>query len=240
MKTNNTLISIPKNISLLIPTYNAANDLVKLLPSLLNQVPVNRICIFDDGSEDDTEIICKKYKLDYQRNTINQGKGAALKNGFNYLLKKRNIDWILTMDADGQHAIDDISNFIRATKKYPGSGIIIGSRDKKLSAMPIERIFSNSTTSLLLSFITKRRILDSQCGYRIYSSSLIKAITIQYSRFEMETEVILKACFLGFPIHFIPVQTLYCSTNSHISHFKDTIRWVKAVLKLWFQLKRSR
>jgi hypothetical protein len=55
----------------------------------------------------------------------------------------------------------------------------------------------------------------------------------------MESEVILKAAGLGFPIRFVKVQTLYFKGTSHISHIADTLRWIKAVLAIRFSPGKS-
>jgi hypothetical protein len=109
----------------------------------------------------------------------------------------------------------------------------------RIGTMPVARICSNSLTSGLVSLLTGVRIRDSQCGFRLYRAALLRAITIEYPRFEMETEVILKACRLKFPVQFIDVQTLYCSSQSHISHAKDTLRWIRAVTRVWMRQRRK-
>lgn len=226
----------PKNIFLCIPAYKAVKDLKKFLPSLLLYAPHDKICIVDDASHDGTESLCVRFGIECLRQETNQGKGAALKKGFAHLLNRK-AQWILTMDADGQHAVADITQFLDAVKKYPDAGLIIGARSIKVLTMPPERFFSNTVTSGILSLMCGQKILDSQCGYRIYSSKLFKKINLQHKRFEMESEVILKACSAGFEVRFIPVQTLYCSTRSHISHIKDILRWIRAVLGVWLELR---
>jgi hypothetical protein len=105
--------------------------------------------------------------------------------------------------------------------------------------MPFARICSNMITSRILSILSGAKIMDSQCGYRIYASAFLEKITITHGRFEMESEVILKAVHLGFTISFTNVQTLYLNEQSHISHIKDTFRWVRAVIKIWFELRKN-
>lgn len=231
-------IDWPWNIYVLIPAYKAKEQLSDFLPSLLETVPAEQICVVDDGSNDGTETICAKFSITCLKQKINRGKGTALVIGFDHLAKK-NAQWILTMDADGQHAVDDIPLFIDAANKHPDSGMIIGARNIALKSMPPARIFSNSVTSGIVSFMCKQKIEDSQCGYRLYSINIIKKISIKYKRFEMESEVILKAAFEGFSIRFVPVRTLYCSTQSHISHVKDMIRWIKAVIHVWLTRRKD-
>ncbi|GBU22129.1 glycosyl transferase [Fibrobacteres bacterium R8-0-B4] len=146
-------------------------------------------------------------------------------------------EWILTMDADGQHSPADIPRFLAESKKNPAPGICIGVRDMRLRSMPPARIVSNRLTSFILSILTGRRVLDSQCGYRLYSAEFIKSIQIECNRFQAESELIQKAAAKHFPISFTGVQTLYLKGgSSHISHLPDTLRWIAAVGRVWFKL----
>lgn len=229
----------PENIFVLIPSYKSSALLSEFLPELKNYVPAENICIVDDASKDNTDVVCAQHNVQYLCHQINKGKGAALDTGFKYLLNK-NARWIVTMDADGQHAPEDLHNFIDSIEKDPSIGICIGKRCMKPGVMPLLRICSNKITSAILSVFAGIVVKDSQCGYRIYSSILLKKISIQFNRFEMESEVILKASALKFGISFIQVQTLYFNDLSHISHFKDTFRWIKAVLRVWFTIRKQK
>ncbi len=223
----------PQEYGVLIPAYNAQEDVKQFLPHLLKVVPVENVCVIDDGSNDKTGEICREFGFSVLTQSSNQGKGAALRRGFEYLSSKGTLQWIITMDADGQHAVDDLPTFIDSTKSNPNLGIVVGTRKRRLHTMPLARIFSNSLTSSFLSLITGCKIEDSQCGYRAYSVSCLRDVSTKYNRFEMESEVILKACFKGYSLAFIPIKTLYCSSQSHISHVLDILRWIRAVLSVW-------
>ncbi|HEX3020749.1 MAG TPA: glycosyltransferase family 2 protein [Chitinispirillaceae bacterium] len=227
----------PDDTFVLIPSYKSADLLQQFLPRLLKIVPDKQICIVDDASGDNTESVCASYCLTCIKHPVNTGKGGALDTGFRFLIDKK-ASWIITMDADGQHAPEDLNNFLDSVQKNPSLGICIGSRCMKIGVMPFPRICSNRITSFILTLFTGVPILDSQCGYRIYSAELLKKIKIEYMRFEMESEVIIKAANLGFQIGFTNVQTLYLSGLSHISHLKDTLRWVRAVIRVWFKCRK--
>jgi len=175
--------------------------------------------------------------LRYARNDVialRRDKQVATKQSRNIPQK---CDWILTMDADGQHSPADIPRFLAESRKNPAISICIGARDMRPRSMPLARIISNRLTSLILSVLTGRRILDSQCGYRLYSAEFVKSIQIEYNRFQAESELIQKAAAKHFPISFTGVRTLYLKGGpSHISHLSDTLRWVAAVGRVWFKL----
>jgi glycosyltransferase involved in cell wall biosynthesis len=224
----------------LVPSYKAAASLERLLPKLIVMLPASSVCVADDGSHDGTEAVCAKNGVLYVSNLVNKGKGAALVKGFLYLISQHGASWIITMDADGQHSVDDIPLFLNRIREAPGAGIIIGRRDMRPGKMPLARIASNTLTSLFLSLLTGRTILDSQCGFRAYSAACINAAPCGCFRFEMESEIIMRACARGFSIEFMPVQTLYFSTRSHISHVADTLRWLRAVVIVFVELRSKR
>jgi glycosyltransferase involved in cell wall biosynthesis len=224
----------------LIPSYKAVQSLERLLPALIAVLPASNVCVADDGSHDGTEAVCVKNGVLYISNLVNKGKGAALVKGFWYLIAQHRASWIITMDADGQHSVDDIPLFLRRIREAPGTGIIIGRRDMRPVKMPLARIVSNTLTSLFLSLLTGRRILDSQCGFRAYSAACVNAAPCGFLRFEMESEIIMRACSRGFSIDFVPVQTLYFSTRSHISHVADTLRWLRAVITVFMELRSKK
>ncbi|MCL2689867.1 MAG: glycosyltransferase family 2 protein [Chitinispirillia bacterium] len=230
-----TINSWPQDTYLLIPSYKSIDHLKKFVTTLLADfVPKNSLLIVDDASRDGTFEMCQKTGIECIRHEKNRGKGGALKTGFTHLITHKKARWILTMDADGQHSPFDIGLFFDEAIKYPKIGICIGARNMRLGIMPAARILSNRLTSMIMTLFTGVRVKDSQCGYRLYSSELINSISIEYERFEMESEVIMKAAAKKFLIHFVPVQTLYLKGPSHISHLADTLRWVKAVLAIWY------
>lgn len=227
----------PPTVFVLVPAYRAREQLGALLPELTAVVPADRVLVVDDGSKDGTDAVCAQRGVSCRMLEHNRGKGAALREGFGALLEA-GAEWIVTMDADGQHAVEDLPAFPRAIHERSTHGIIIGSRRKRPGTMPLGRIVSNTVTSALVSCLTGCRIEDSQCGYRAYSARLLRSVTLRTNRFEAETEVILRACRLGFDVSFVKVHTLYFQHGSHIAHVRDTLRWVGAVAGILVSLHR--
>jgi glycosyltransferase involved in cell wall biosynthesis len=224
--------SWPGDIHILIPAYNAAASLAVYLPEILVTVPAENILVVDDGSKDATSSLCRNLAVGCMRHSENRGKGAALQTGFSRLLKN-GARAIITMDADGQHAVADLPLFVGSFQNEQDVGLYIGKRRFSPSIMPLVRIVSNTFTSRILSRLCGVPIYDSQCGYRLYPAELLTAITLRCPRFEMESEAIIKAVRAGFPVRFVEVQTLYFKSGSHIMHIVDTFRWIKAVMGIW-------
>ena len=230
--------SWPPDVYLCIPAYQAATPLAALLPEVLEIVPASHVCVVDDGSTDGTAGVCSGRGVRCLRHAKNLGKGAALVTGFAALLEA-GAEAVITMDADGQHAAGDLEKFLEARAASPEAGIITGKRAIAPGHMPLLRIVSNTLTSRILSWMCGTDIPDSQCGYRLYTARFLRSATLTCPGFALESEALLKAAHLGFPLRFIVVRTLYLNGASHISHVLDTLRWIIAVIKIRLTLRHN-
>ena len=212
----------------LIPAYNSAEFLPKLLPDVKSHVP--DILVVDDGSTDATAEIAESLGVNLLRHPANRGKGAALKTGFAFALEN-GYDLVITIDSDGQHQPQYIPAFLQAYEET-GSDIIIGSRIRDKASMPCPRRFSNWTTSHLLSLLIRVKIEDLQCGFRLYSRRLLETVRLESDHFELETEIVIKAVQAGMPPHFVQIKVEYgYGFPSHMKGFTDTMRWCRRVLE---------
>ncbi len=217
-------------IAILIPAYNAETTLKILIPKLFSFVSGSQIIVVDDGSSDDTFTVAKAMGVTPLRHEHNQGKGAALKIGFEFVTTSTRFDAVVTLDADLQHRPEDLPLFLDARRRT-GASVIIGYRARLGTAMPVSRILSNSITSALVSARTGVFIKDSQCGYRLVSREVLQAVTIESTGYEAETEFLIKAARRGFSIKFIPIQTVYNGERSYMTHWHTTKRFIQVLMK---------
>ncbi|MBM3325546.1 MAG: glycosyltransferase family 2 protein [Calditrichaeota bacterium] len=214
----------PYDVWLLIPAFNAAPTLSSLLSKTCEYIPIARTIVVDDGSRDGTIDIIHRAGAAAVSHIRNIGKGAALRTGFNYILGQ-NGKWILTMDADGQHPPESIPLFLSAaqTDNYD---LIIGARWRN-GKMPLDRRFSNWSTSKTLGVLTGEQILDSQCGFRLLRTSMIGDIRFITSKFDFETEYLLKLIRKGARIGWVEIPTLYAGESTSIRRLVDTMRFLR-------------
>lgn len=218
---------------IVIPAFNEGKNLQNLLERISPVHTLEKVLVVDDGSKDDTSIVAKRAGSRFLIFENNQGKGLALRAGFIFAIKHR-YEAVITMDADGQHDPDEIPKFLKKMKKS-GADLIIGTREQNLSKMPFLRYFVNKTTSLVTSILAGVRVNDSQSGYRLIKSELLRKINLNTQRFQMETEIIVKAVRANFSIDEIPIKTIYFENfKSYINPFIDTIRFIRLSLRmLW-------
>jgi glycosyltransferase involved in cell wall biosynthesis len=216
-------------IWIIVPAYNEAQSLECLLRKLKEKnLP---IIVIDDGSKDNTFEIAKGSANVVIRNKKNLGKGTSLKEAISYLLKKEEFDYVITMDADGQHAPYDIDRFLKEAEN--GEYFVVGNRMNNPEDMPKIRVVTNKLMSFLISQIIGQKIPDTQCGYRLIKREVLEAIVIKTTKFEIESEILIRAAKKGFPIKSIPIKSIYSrKRKSKISPFVDTIRFIKFITSL--------
>lgn len=223
-----------KEIALLIPAYNEAKYIEKVINECFGFE--FDLIIVDDGSTDDTVSILRRIKpkekscLHIVAHEKNRGKGIALKTGFDFA-KNQGYKAVITLDADGQHKISEIGDFIK-TYEEKRPAIIVGSRFSNTKGMPFIRLATNIFTSWIISRIAGKRIEDVQSGFRMIDLKVLEKVRLETANFETEPELLLKASWEGFKIINIPISTIYHKDFvSHVNPLTDTVKFFKLVFR---------
>jgi len=217
---------------ILIPAYNESKQIGPLLERLT--ALGLKALVIDDGSTDGTGSVAESKGATVITHASNMGKGASLKTGFEHILRSGGgAEQIIVMDADGQHAPEEISKFLDAAT-IQKDVLVIGNRMGNPEMMPLDRKLTNRFMSFIVSSICGQRIPDTQCGFRLLKKDLLKSITIEFSRFEVESELLIKAARAGKKIVSVPIQALYGKEKSQIKAFPDTIRFITFLFRLPF------
>jgi glycosyltransferase involved in cell wall biosynthesis len=225
--------SVMISYEILIPAYNAEARIRQLLLQLKTlEIPPERIILVDDGSSDCTPDIASEFDIRMYRLIHNQGKGVALKTGYTIFLKESHADYLLCMDADLQHPVSSVADFLnRAT--YHHSMFVIGKRVRRPGTMPLHRIVSNTLTSKILGYLSDQNIEDSQCGYRLIHRRVLDAVHTRLNEtgFQMESEFILRAAQNGFKVEFVTIPTIYNKEGTAIRNVSDTFKFIRFVIR---------
>ncbi len=217
-------------VCVLLPAYNEEKEIGKLI----NQIQAYGfdVIVVDDGSSDNTADISRKAQAVVISHQKNEGKGQSLRTGFKFI-QKNAYDAAVIMDSDGQHLPHEINNFIDKAKNSDAD-IIIGNRMGEPQGMPLLRVLTNKVTSLLLSFVVKTKIPDSQCGFRLIRSSVLKELNLSTIKYDTESEILIQAAKHGFKIVSVPVKSIYTHNRSLINPIFDTFRFCNLILKSIF------
>jgi glycosyltransferase involved in cell wall biosynthesis len=208
----------------LIPAYNAAASLPRVLDGLAAHVPMEDVLVVDDGSRDGTVECARARGARLVQHPENRGKGAALATGLLHARDLLGWEWAVTLDADGQHSPEDLDGFLDA-RPGPATGILAGARERRDTAMPWHRRFSNASTTRLVSRLAGAAVFDAQCGFRAYRLELA-GILPRSGRFEWESRALILAARAGWGIERVPVRTIYAGEGSHMRLVTDTLRFL--------------
>jgi glycosyltransferase involved in cell wall biosynthesis len=161
-------------LSIVIPAYNEAENLKIILPDLVEFVRKNNwhLIITNDGSKDNTKEILESYKdssvLTIVNHKLNKGCGAAIKSG----IEACNTEYLITIDADGQHQKEDVEKLFHLIKKTDAD-MIVGSRKGNKDAT-IARGIGKSIIRFIANLLLKIPIYDINSGMKIYRAELAK------------------------------------------------------------------
>ncbi len=217
-----------------IPAYNEETAVAEVVRGVLAQGL--DAMVVDDCSSDATSARAREAGAEVVRHEVNRGKGEALRTGFARAVEL-GYDAVVTLDADGQHDPKEIPRLLEAAGR---ADIVVGSRMAEVSTMPRVRLWTNLFTSWVVSRLAGARIADSQSGYRLLKRSVLGRVKYSSSRFDAESEILVKACRMGFRVIEVPISTIYGDEKSKIHPFVDTVRFFRMVRRLSKEVRRMR
>jgi len=222
-------------IAILIPAYNEEQTIESIVDRCSRYT--SHVIVVDDGSTDNTLLQLKNSRANVLLSPENSGKGAALFKGFQLAIDK-NYRGVITIDADGQHNPDDLPQFFAIIEKNPEK-FIIGARRAQTQCAPKLRLFANKVADFFISCAARKRLCDTQSGYRYYPISFLKYVmnnSLVPNRFAFEAEILVTAIRLGLSVDYVNIHSCY-PLDARASHYhpsKDTWRITKVVVKLIF------
>lgn len=193
-------------IAVIIPAYNEAASIGSVLTSLPDQIaglPVEPIVV-SDGSEDETATRAADAGATVAEHPINQGQGGALRTGFR-LAEEKQAEVVVTMDADGQHPIDELTNLVQPILNGDAD-YVMGSRYRGVdhSGNGVVRKSGIRFFTWLINRLTKSNITDCTNGFRAIRGSEIGELKLTEERFSAP-ELIIEARKNGLRIKEIPI-----------------------------------
>jgi len=222
---------------LLVPHYNHDDRLTEFLPKLIGTgVPC---IVVDDGSDANSKDTVKRLveehdNIFFVEHNRNRGKGAAVKTGI-VLARSQGFSHAIQIDADGQHAADDIIRFVDASMQAPCS--FICGRPVFDQSVPKVRLYGRKVTDFWVFIETLScRIKDGLCGFRVYPLDEIEVVLDRHyvgSRMDFDTEILVKAVWQDIDLKFIDTPVIYPTESvSHFRYLRDNIMLIRLHVRL--------
>lgn len=194
------------------------------------------IVVVDDGSGEAYQPVFDKIKenVSVLVHDINRGKGRAIKTALAFIVKNiPDADCIAIVDADGQHATEDVERILSEAKKHRDS-LILGVRDFQ-GELPAASRFGNLLTKKIFELSSGIRISDTQTGLRAFSiKNACTFLEVCGERYEYEMNMLYTCARRKILIQEIPIRTIYHDRKNSCSHFrkiKDSVRIYSQIIK---------
>lgn len=156
---------------IIIPAYNEGENLERVVSNLERNFSKYDYLIVNDGSKDNTEVVCRKNRYNYVSHPVNLGLTGAFQTGMKYA-KMHGYDCAIQFDGDGQHNAEYIE--VMEDKMKEGYDIVIGSRfvsQKKPKSM---RMLGNNLIQCAIKLTTGKTITDPTSGMRLFDRKMIE------------------------------------------------------------------
>ena len=206
-------ISTPK-LSVIIPAYNEAKTLHRVIESVLALDVNKQLIVVDDGSSDGTREFISALRgkdgITVVLHERNQGKGAAIQSG----IRLATGDIVIVQDADLEYDPRDILKVIRPILEGE-SDVVYGSRYLANSHQDQSALhrFGNACLTGFSNWMTNQRLTDMETCYKAFRRELIQSILIEQRRFGFEPEITAKLAKKKIVIREVPIS--YKSRSWH-------------------------
>ncbi len=212
-------------ITVLLPAYNEEQSIDTTISKIRELHPDIEILVVDDGSTDGTMRKAIEAGASVWPHPYNIGNGAAVKTG----IRNASGEWIIMMDADGQHDPADISRFLENIDKYD---MVVGARSKK-SKTSFHRDLANKFYNWLASFVCDFRIQDLTSGFRLVrKQTALQFLNLLPNTFSYPSTITIAFLRSGHTLKYIPIKTHERSGKSKIKLLRDGSRFFLIITKI--------
>jgi glycosyltransferase involved in cell wall biosynthesis len=212
-------------VTILLPAYNEELAIGATVAILKDRYPDFEILVVDDGSTDNTvkEAIAAGARV--RPHPYNIGNGAAIKTG----LRAAAGEWIIMMDADGQHDPEDVARLLEYKESYD---MVIGARTRS-SETALHRDIANTIYNRLASYVCKFKVEDLTSGFRmVRKDAALQFIHLLPNTFSYPSTLTLAYLRSGLGVKYISIATKRRQGKSKIKLLQDGTRFFIIITKI--------
>ena len=220
-------------LSVVIPVYNEKDTLREIIDRVMSVKWEKEIILIDDFSVDGSRDILKEYEnqpnIKVLFHEYNQGKGAALRTGFDHVEG----DVVVIQDADLEYDPSDYGKLLEPIEDNRAD-VVFGSRflGGPHRVMFFWHYLANKALTTMSNMLTDLNLTDMETGYKVFTKKVLDQLTFKCDRFGFEPEFTSKIAKLNFRIYEVPISY----SGRDYAHGKK-ITWKDGVAAVWFILK---
>lgn len=215
-----------EKVSIIIPAYNEAGNIGRLVEEVRRRYPAAEVIVVDDGSSDATaEEASAAGALVYQH-PYNIGNGAAVKSG----IRAATGEVLVFLDGDGQHDPEDIQRLLAL---FPEYDMVVGARPFRGQAS-LGRAIGNRLYNWLGSYVSKFPIQDLTSGFRAVKAEAARSLLhLLPNTYSYPTTLTLGVLRSGRSLAYLPITARRRQAgSSHIRLFRDGVRFFMIITKI--------
>lgn len=221
MKENTTQIPV----TVLIPAFNEEQIIGATIARVKELYPDFEILVIDDGSTDNTLRAAMDAGANVWPHPYNIGNGAAIKSG----LRIAKGEWVVMMDADGQHNPEDIARLLEHKDTHE---MVVGARSSS-SQTSLHRDLANKIYNWFASYVTKFKVEDLTSGFRLVRSATARQfIYLLPNTFSYPSTLTMAYLRSGRSVKYLSIETAHRIGNSKIKLIQDGTRFFLIITKI--------
>jgi glycosyltransferase involved in cell wall biosynthesis len=227
-----------EKIAVLIPCYNEAKTIEKVVSDYHRELPDASIYVYDNNSTDNTASIAQ-HKGAIVRHEYRQGKGNVIRSMFRDI----DADCYLMIDGDDTYPAENAQEMCQLVLDGKAD-IVIGDRLSSTYFQENKRPFHNFGNEIVRKFINilwhpQKRIKDVMTGYRAFSPMFVKTFPILSQGFEIETEMTIHALDKNLLIASVPVRyrNRPAGSKSKLNTYTDGVRVLQTIFNMYRHYK---
>jgi glycosyltransferase involved in cell wall biosynthesis len=215
----------PSAVSVVIPAMNEEDAIGGVVSQLRHAAVWHEVLVIDDGSTDATGMRAAEQGARVIRHPYNKGNGAAVKTGIRHAAG----DFVLIIDADGQHAPADALRLVARLGEYD---LVVGARGMATQATAARR-GGNVLLNWLASYLTGRQIPDLTSGFRCARRACLREfLHLLPNGFSTPTTTTLAFIKAGYNVTFEPIDARRRHGRSKIRFARDGAKFFLILLKI--------
>lgn len=223
-----------QRLCVIVPAYNEGKVLKSVIEKASKTFSLSKykidIVVVNDGSKDNTADQAKKAGAIVITHILNSGAGGATATGLSYAMQQ-GYTAAATMDADGQHAAEDVVKGFNKLFKSK-QDLLIGSRLIDSKGMSRVKILGNKGLSAITRILFGINSTDSQSGLRVFSRKALEELRWTTSGYEFCSEMLWRANQIGLKIGEFPIKAIYTDYSQGKGQSNwNAINIVKSLLK---------